>query len=115
MTPRRIEKPWGHEEIWAHTEHYVGKILSIRSGHRLSMQHHERKEETVRVASGMIEIELERPNGTIERAVMHPGDIRHIPPGRRHRMRALTDAIVYEVSTPQLTDIVRHADDYGRT
>ncbi|MEL6349316.1 MAG: cupin domain-containing protein [Myxococcota bacterium] len=114
MTPRRIDKPWGHEEIWAHTEHYVGKVLFIRAGHRLSMQHHVTKEETIRVSSGSLQLTLEGLDGEIVEQVMRAGDICHIPPGRRHRLRALTDVTVYEVSTPQLSDVVRHADDYGR-
>ena len=111
---RRVEKPWGHEEIWAETDAYVGKVLFIREGHRLSLQHHEVKEETVRVSSGTMELELEDEAGTLQCHVMEAGDARDILPRRRHRMIAVTDCEVYEVSTPHLSDVVRHSDDYGR-
>ena len=110
----RVEKPWGHEEIWAHTDRYVGKLLIIREGHRLSLQHHEVKDETIRIAEGTMELELHSDSGVLESHILHPGDVRHIAPGRWHRMRAITDVTVYEVSTPQLSDVVRHQDDYGR-
>jgi mannose-6-phosphate isomerase len=110
----RVEKPWGHEEIWAETADYVGKVLVILKGHRLSLQHHIIKEETIRIASGIMELELESDTGELETHTLHPGDVRHIAPGRRHRMFAVTDCEVYEVSTPHLADVVRHQDDYGR-
>jgi mannose-6-phosphate isomerase len=111
---RRVDKPWGHEEIWAEAEHYVGKILFIKAGQRLSLQHHERKEETIRVARGTMMLELEDASGELREHRLEPGDCAHIAPGRRHRMGALTDVEVLEVSTPQLGDVVRHEDDYGR-
>lgn len=111
---RRVEKPWGHEEIWAETNQYIGKVLFIRAGHRLSLQHHRVKDESVRVASGRMELELEDEDGALVLHQLSPGDSRHIPPGRRHRMRAITDVEVFEVSTPHLSDVVRHEDDYGR-
>ncbi len=111
---RRVEKPWGHEEIWAVTDTYVGKVLVIRQGHRLSLQHHEVKEETVRVAVGTMDLELEDDTGALITHRLEPGQARHIPPLRRHRMTAVTDCEVYEVSTPHLKDVVRHIDDYGR-
>lgn len=110
----RVDKPWGHEEIWAQTDQYVGKVLFIKQGHRLSLQHHEVKEETVRVASGTMELELQGESGALKTHTLNPGDSRHIPPGCRHRMFAVTDVQVYEVSTPHLSDVVRHSDDYGR-
>ena len=110
----RVEKPWGHEEIWAQTPDYVGKILVIRAGHRLSLQHHVQKEETIRVASGELALELEDAQGQLVTHRLGPGDVVHIAPGRRHRMAAITDVALYEVSTPQLGDVVRHEDDYGR-
>jgi mannose-6-phosphate isomerase-like protein (cupin superfamily) len=109
-----VDKPWGHEEIWACTGDYVGKVLVILKGHRLSLQHHEIKEETIRIAEGTMQLELEDENGTLQTHVLQPGDSRHIAPGRRHRMFAVTDVKVYEVSTPHLKDVVRHQDDYGR-
>jgi len=111
---RRVEKPWGHEEIWAHTPRYVGKILVIRAGHRLSLQHHIEKDETVRMASGEMWLELEDDDGVLQRHRLGPGDAARIAPGRRHRMEAISDCEVIEVSTPELDDVVRHSDDYGR-
>ncbi|MCB9743872.1 MAG: cupin domain-containing protein [Alphaproteobacteria bacterium] len=111
---RRVEKPWGHEEIWASTDAYLGKILFIKEGHRLSLQHHVVKEETIRVASGRMLLELEDEAGVLVAHELGPGDVAHIPPGRRHRMRGLSDCHVYEVSTAHGGDVVRHEDDYGR-
>lgn len=111
---RRVDKPWGHEEIWAETDTYVGKLLVIRQGHRLSLQHHDRKDETLRVASGALELVLEDDSGALQTRVMGPGDIARIRPRRKHRLRALSDVEVIEVSTPELDDVVRHDDDYGR-
>jgi mannose-6-phosphate isomerase len=114
MTTRRVEKPWGHEEIWAETERYVGKILFIKQGHRLSLQHHEIKDETVRVVSGTMELELQDEGGEMRTHTLEPGMAVHIRPHRKHRMFAVTDVEVVEVSTPELDDVVRHSDDYGR-
>jgi mannose-6-phosphate isomerase-like protein (cupin superfamily) len=111
---RRVEKPWGHEEIWAETSRYVGKILFIRKDHRLSLQHHEVKDETIRVASGTLSLELEDDEGNIVTEELSAGQSVHIRPGHRHRMRAVTDVEIFEVSTPELDDVVRHSDDYGR-
>jgi mannose-6-phosphate isomerase len=114
MTAQRIEKPWGYELIWAHTARYAGKILAIRRDCRLSLQLHERKEESMYLLSGSLELELEDEAG---RTICHrarQGEIFHIPPHRRHRLRALTACWVLEVSTPELDDIVRLEDDYGR-
>lgn len=111
---RRVDKPWGHEEIWAESEAYVGKILVIRAGHRLSLQHHEIKEETVRLQSGRMALELQNEAGEMEVHDVTPGQAFHIFPGRKHRMTAIEDCEVLEVSTPQLQDVVRHSDDYGR-
>lgn len=109
-----VEKPWGHEEIWARTPNYVGKVLYIRQGQRLSLQHHVRKEETVRVARGTLGLELEDDRGALTMFHLEAGETRHIPPGRRHRMTGITDVEVFEVSTNHLDDVVRHSDDYGR-
>lgn len=112
--PRRVEKPWGHEEIWAETTRYVGKTLVVRAGHRLSLQHHEVKDETIRVAVGTLALTLEDAHGVLQELSLGPGQVVRIPPGRRHRMLAITDVEILEVSTPELDDIVRHEDDYGR-
>ena len=111
---RRVEKPWGHEEIWAETNRYVGKLLYISAGHRLSLQHHEEKDETIRMLSGTMHFELENADGDIEMITLDSGMTAHIAPFRKHRMAAVTDVVLVEVSTPELDDVVRHQDDYGR-
>jgi mannose-6-phosphate isomerase-like protein (cupin superfamily) len=114
-SPRRVEKPWGHEEIWAETATYVGKVLFVRAGHRLSLQHHEVKDETIRIATGTLVLTIDDSQGVLHELTLGPGQAVRIPPGRRHRMRAITDVEILEVSTPELDDVVRHDDDYGRT
>jgi mannose-6-phosphate isomerase len=112
---RRVEKPWGYEEIWAETEHYVAKILFIRKGHRLSLQHHEEKTETIRVARGTMHLQYDDSDGKLTSCTLEAGQCHHLPPGCRHRMRAVTNVEIFEVSTPHLNDVVRHDDDYGRS
>ena len=111
---RRVEKPWGHEIIWAHTARYVGKILHIKAGHKLSWQYHTIKEETLYLLNG--EMDFETATETEPRHIlrMKPGDAFHVVPGRRHRMIAITDCDMLEASTPELDDVVRLSDDYGR-
>ena len=111
---RRVEKPWGHEEIWAETDEYLGKILHIRAGHRLSLQHHEVKDETLRVLSGRMILQVDDDSGQLTHRTLGPGDVARIRPGQRHRFAAIEDCDVLEVSTPQVDDVVRHEDDYGR-
>lgn len=111
--PRRVEKPWGYEEVWAHTDQYVGKMLFIRKPHRLSLQYHRVKDETVRVVQGVMELEFEHDRDR-RKVRMGEGDVFHIPAGARHRMTAVEDCLVAEVSTPYLADIVRLQDDYQR-
>lgn len=115
MTSERVEKPWGHELIWARTERYVGKILHIRAGHSLSYQYHRVKEETIRILAGRLRFESSPPGGDRKVEVLGPGDVRHVPPGLRHRMEAVEDTDVLEVSTPELDDVVRLEDRYGRS
>lgn len=110
---RRVDKPWGHEIIWAQTDRYVGKVLVIREGHQLSYQYHREKEETFFLAEGMMELEFEE-GGVRKTRRMAKGDSFHIPPGMCHRMRAIEDCEVFEVSTPHLDDVVRLEDKYGR-
>ena len=113
MAVKRVEKPWGHELIWAETPRYVGKVLHIAAGQRLSRQYHRRKDETFLVQSG--EMDLEIGDGADRRTLrMRPQDAFHCPPGTIHRMIAVTDVDVVEVSTPELDDVVRLEDDYGR-
>lgn len=110
----RVEKPWGHETIWARTERYVGKILHVRRGESLSYQYHRVKDETIRLLTGRLRFECAPPGGPRETRMMEPGDVQHIPPGLRHRMEAVEDCDVLEVSTPELDDVVRLEDRYGR-
>ena len=115
---RHVEKPWGHEEIWAETEAYVGKILTIREGHRLSMQYHRTKEETIRVMQGTLQLQTgaPRPHGSgVVQRLMGPGEVYHVRPGTVHRFAAASgDVTLLEVSTNHLDDVVRIEDDYAR-
>jgi mannose-6-phosphate isomerase len=111
--PRRVEKPWGHELIWAHTERYVGKLLHIKKGHQLSLQYHNKKDETVLVQSGEMIFQVDEGQGLVDKT-MKAGDSYHIKPLTKHRMVAVTDVDVLEVSTPELDDVVRLEDAYGR-
>ena len=110
----RIDKPWGHELIWARTDRYVGKILRIAAGEALSLQYHRRKDETLYVLSGTLELSLGERADALTTQVMGPGDRVHLWPGRLHRLAARSDCEVLEVSTPELDDVVRLADRYGR-
>ena len=111
---RRVEKPWGHEEIWAETNRYLGKILSIRRGERLSLQLHRKKDESIYVLRGRLKLTLETAAGELEDEELVPGDARRVLPGRRHRFEAIEDTELVEVSTPEIDDVVRLQDDYGR-
>ena len=111
---RHVDKPWGHEEIWAETDRYVGKILVIKAGKRLSLQHHKLKDETIRIIQGEMDLEIEGTDGVMSTIRMKPGMTAHIAPYKKHRMAAVTDVELVEVSTPELDDVVRHEDDYGR-
>ena len=113
-TPRRVDKPWGHELIWAHTERYVGKILHIKKGERLSLQYHQQKDETVMVLTGRMEFEHFEDGEPPRSVVLEPLQPFHIHTGLRHRMIALEDTDVVEVSTTELDDVVRLEDKYGR-
>lgn len=111
---RKVEKPWGYEEIFAETNDYVGKLLFVRQGEALSLQYHEVKEETLRVLEGTLDL-VTGPD--IERLANHqigPETVFHIPPRTLHRMVAVTDCLLLEVSTTQLDDVVRLEDRYGR-
>ncbi len=108
-----VAKPWGHELIWAHTERYVGKILHINKGESLSYQYHRVKDETIQLLSGAMEMDLET-NGRKSKISLQPGDCLHIIPGMKHRMTAVEMCDVLEVSTPELDDVVRLEDRYGR-
>jgi quercetin dioxygenase-like cupin family protein len=111
---QRVEKPWGYELIWAKTDQYVGKILHIRKGHKLSLQYHREKEETILLYSGKMNLIFEDDHGQLQDIPLTAGEAHHIPPGKKHRMIAVEDCDVFEVSTTQLDDVVRLEDGYGR-
>jgi mannose-6-phosphate isomerase-like protein (cupin superfamily) len=110
---RIVEKPWGHEVIWAHTDRYVGKILHINAGHALSCQYHERKDETISLLSGRMIFRVGQ-GADAEEIPLEPGQSYRITPGTVHQMEAVTDCQVLEASTPDLDDVVRLTDRYGR-
>jgi len=110
----RVDKPWGYELHWAKTDRYVGKIIHVNAGHALSLQYHTVKDEAILVWSGRIRLETGRGDDRVARE-MGPGESVHIAPGTVHRMTALETADLFEVSTPQLDDVVRLEDRYGRT
>jgi mannose-6-phosphate isomerase-like protein (cupin superfamily) len=112
--PQRVEKPWGWELVWALTDDYAGKLLFVRAGHALSLQYHEQKDESWYVQEGRAELLLGAVGGQTTSRVIEPGDAFHFPPRTVHRVKALEDLLVVEVSTPQLDDVVRLADEYGR-
>lgn len=113
MQPRRVEKPWGHELWWALTEKYVGKLLHVKAGHKLSLQYHQVKDETIHLQSGELLLVIEVDGALVEQRLA-PGESRHIRPGTKHRMVAVTDCDILEVSTPEVDDVVRLEDSYGR-
>ena len=110
---QKVEKPWGYELIWAHTERYVGKVLHINRGESLSYQYHVVKDETIRLLSGLLEMDLE-VDGQRSTIRLSPGECLHIVPGMKHRMTAVETCDVLEVATPELDDVVRLEDRYGR-
>ena len=111
---RRVPKPWGHELIWALTDRYCGKVIAIDAGRRLSLQRHERKEESVYVLRGRLRLHLEDDDGVVQVVELASGGSRHIPTGRIHRFEAVDDVELIEVSTPEIDDVERLEDDYGR-
>ena len=113
-TPRKVEKPWGWELLWAEAEDYVGKLLFVRAGQALSLQYHEVKDESWLVREGRATLELGEVGGELERIEITAGDAFRYRPGTVHRVAALEDTLILEVSTPQLDDVVRLDDLYGR-
>jgi mannose-6-phosphate isomerase len=109
-----VQKPWGHELIWAKTERYVGKILHVRAGEALSLQYHRVKDETIMVLTGRLSFEFFADGEAPHTRELAPGEPFHITPGLRHRMVAIDDTQILEVSTPELDDVVRLQDRYGR-
>ena len=109
----RVDKPWGYEIRFVKTDRYAGKLLFIKAGYQLSLQYHERKDEAFYVQEGTLELVLgSGADQRVER--MEPGSARHLVSGTVHRFRAVTDCLLFEVSTPELDDVVRLEDDYGR-
>ncbi len=111
---RTVEKPWGHELIWAHTDRYVGKILHVKKGESLSLQYHRVKDETIMVLAGRLLFEHYEEGREPTRVELPARQPFHVTPGLRHRMTALEDCDLVEVSTPELDDVVRLKDRYGR-
>jgi len=112
---RRVDKPWGHELIWAHTDRYVGKVISIEPGKRLSLQKHLKKDESIFVVRGTLRLHIEDDSGEVIAHDLAPGEFSRVPVGRVHRFEALAERVdVVEVSTPELDDVVRLEDDYQR-
>ena len=109
----RVEKPWGYELHWAKTDRYVGKLIHVNAGHALSLQYHNIKDETIYLQSGKMLFEIE-VGGTLTRREMLPGERVHVTAKTVHRMTAIEDCDIFEVSTPELNDVVRLEDRYGR-
>lgn len=112
--PYRVEKPWGYELIWARTDRYVGKILHVEAGHLLSLQYHNRKDETMYVLTGELILRTQPGEELVSRRIK-AGESVHIPPRLVHQIEAVTDTDVLEASTPELDDLVRLQDRYGRS
>jgi mannose-6-phosphate isomerase len=112
-TVKRVEKPWGYELWWAQTGRYVGKVIHVNKGHALSLQYHNRKDETIFVWSGKILFERQEGDTLVARELVK-GDAVHVTPPTVHRMTALEDSDIFEVSTPETDDVVRLEDRYGR-
>jgi mannose-6-phosphate isomerase len=109
----RVEKPWGYELHWAKTDRYVGKLIHVNAGHALSLQYHNVKDETIYLHSGKLLFEIQRDGGMVTHEML-PGERVHITPKTIHRMTAIEDSDIFEVSTPELHDVVRIEDRYGR-
>ncbi len=112
---KRVDKPWGHEEWFALVDgKFCGKAIHVREGHSLSLQYHERKEETIAVQSGRLLVEVGPHEEHLEQFELEPGEAIHLTPGTRHRVTALVDTVMLEASTTEVTDVVRLEDRYGR-
>lgn len=115
MPIRKVNKPWGHEIIWAETDKYAGKVLFIKKGERLSLQYHEEKEETIYVIEGELKVVHGNKDTMLSSMILKPGESFHVSPGTIHRFWAPhQDVTLVEVSTPELDDVVRVQDDYKR-
>lgn len=113
--PSIVERPWGHEEIFALVEgKFCGKVLHVRAGHALSLQYHRQKEEVISVLQGTARVEIGDSVDSLVELELHEGDAVHLPPGLIHRVVAVSDLVLLEASSTELDDVVRLADDYGR-
>jgi mannose-6-phosphate isomerase len=110
----KVDKPWGYELRWAITDRYLGKVLHLNKGEALSLQYHRLKDECQYVLNGEIEMELGGDDGALTTHRMRAGDTIHLTPGTRHRLTAIEDTDIFEVSTPEIDDVVRLEDRYGR-
>ena len=110
----RVDKPWGYELRWAITDRYLGKLIHIDAGHSLSLQYHVQKDETILVISGTLDLQLEDEDGVVQVHRLSPGMSARVRPGRRHRFVAVETCELVEVSSPEIDDVVRLEDSYGR-
>jgi mannose-6-phosphate isomerase len=110
----RVDKPWGHELRWAVTDRYIGKLIHVKKGHQLSLQYHVQKDETIFIVSGLLDLVLEDAAGELNVHRMTPGMTARVRPGRRHRFIGVEDTDLFEVSSPEVDDVVRLEDSYGR-
>jgi len=112
--PRKTEKPWGFELLFAHNSKYAGKVIFVKKGHRLSLQYHDKKDECIYLHEGKALADIEESDGNIIKITLEAGQRLPVSPHTRHRLEALEDTIFFEVSTPEMEDVVRLEDDYGR-
>ncbi|HKR98013.1 MAG TPA: cupin domain-containing protein [Candidatus Dormibacteraeota bacterium] len=110
----RVDKPWGYELRWAITDRYLGKLIHVNAGHKLSLQYHVQKDESIYIAGGLLDLVLEDDSGEIQTHRLSPGMSARVRPGRRHRFIAVEDTDLFEVSSPEIDDVVRLEDEYGR-
>jgi mannose-6-phosphate isomerase len=110
----RVDKPWGYELRWAITDRYLGKLIHVDKGHQLSLQYHVEKDESIFIQAGLLDLVLENEDGVIETHRLTPGMSARVLPGRRHRFVAVEDTDLFEVSSPEIDDVVRLEDSYGR-
>ncbi len=110
----RVAKPWGYELRFAITERYVGKVIHVNRGEMLSLQYHRQKDETLLMTRGRMDLQLEGDDGAMHTVRLEPGMVMRILPGRKHRMRAVEESEFFEVSSPEIEDVVRLEDKYGR-
>ena len=110
----RVNKPWGWENRFAITDRYLGKVIHINAGEMLSLQYHREKDETILIVSGVMDLQLEDDAGVIQTLRLRPGQSQRIVPGKKHRMVAVEECEFFEVSSPEIEDVVRLEDKYGR-